>query len=154
MTGQGEAYVAPARKIIKKEVQKLLPDADPKLIQGLDWWQLYSIHQDVVKSGKNAESMAIKYIKGYNPAKIRAEREKAEAEKRRIEEEKVRRAEEKRKMAEEKVRAAAERVRAKAEAAKATAKAKAEQAAAKVRAAAERAKAKADADAKKAGTNK
>ena len=147
MTGQGEAYVAPARKIIKKEVQKLLPDADPKLIQGLDWWQLYSIHQDVVKSGKTAESMAIKYIKGYDPAKIRAEREKAEAEKRRIEEEKVRRAE-------EKVRAAAERVRAKAEAAKEKAKARTEQAAAKVRDAAERAKAKAEAAAKKTRTKK
>lgn len=62
-------YTAPKRAHIKDAVCALLPHVDPKLIKKLDYWALYTIHQDVVKSGKDAETLARKLIKGYDPAK-------------------------------------------------------------------------------------
>lgn len=62
-------YVAPKRVNIKDAVCALLPHIDKKLIKKLDYWALYTIHQDVVKSGKDAETLARSLIKGYDPAK-------------------------------------------------------------------------------------
>lgn len=62
-------YVAPKRAHINDAVCALLPHIDPKLIKKLDYWALYTIHQDVVKSGKDAETLARSLIKGYDPAK-------------------------------------------------------------------------------------
>lgn len=62
-------YVAPRRMYIKDAVCALLPHVDPKLVKGLDYWALYTIHQDVVKDGKDAESLARRLIKGYEPVK-------------------------------------------------------------------------------------
>jgi hypothetical protein len=133
MAQKDSGYVAPRRKYIKDEVCKLLPHVDPKLIKKLDYWALYTIHQDVVKDGKSAEELARRLIKGYDPDKIAAERKKAEERKAREEERKKRakeiatkKAEAKKKAAEAKAkaRAAKEAARAKAAAAKARAKAK------------------------------
>ena len=62
-------YVAPRRQEIKDAVCALLPHVEPKLIKRLDYWVLYTIHQDVVKSGKDAEILARKLIRGYDPSK-------------------------------------------------------------------------------------
>jgi hypothetical protein len=62
-------YVAPKRAHIKDAVCALLPHIDKKLIKKLDYWALYTIHQDVVKSGKDAETLARSLIKGYDPSK-------------------------------------------------------------------------------------
>ena len=62
-------YVAPRRVHIKDAVCALLPHVDPRLIKKLDYWALYTIHQDVVKSGADPETLARKLIKGYDPAK-------------------------------------------------------------------------------------
>ena len=62
-------YVAPRRLHIKDAVCALLPHVDPGLVKGLDYWALYTIHQDVVKDGKDAESLARKLIRDYDPAK-------------------------------------------------------------------------------------
>lgn len=62
-------YVAPRRIHIKDAVCALLPHVDPRLVKGLDYWALYTIHQDVVKDGKDAESLARRLIKGYEPVK-------------------------------------------------------------------------------------
>lgn len=62
-------YTAPKRAHIKEAVCALLPHVDPRLIKKLGYWALYTIHQDVVKSGKDAETLARKLIKGYDPAK-------------------------------------------------------------------------------------
>jgi hypothetical protein len=62
-------YVAPKRAHIKDAVCALLPHIDKKLIKKLDYWALYTIHQDVVKSGKDAETLARSLIRGYDPAK-------------------------------------------------------------------------------------
>ncbi|MCX6356720.1 MAG: hypothetical protein NT045_02405 [Candidatus Aureabacteria bacterium] len=62
-------YIAPRRIDIKNAVCALLPHIDPKLIKALDYWALYTIHQDVVKSGKDAEALARTLIRGYNPEK-------------------------------------------------------------------------------------
>ncbi len=58
------SYRPPDRGRIKDAVAKLLPDIDPKIIHGLEWWQLYSIHQDIAKDKKSPASVARKYIKG------------------------------------------------------------------------------------------
>lgn len=62
-------YVAPRRTDVKAAVCALLPHVDPKLIKRLDYWALYTIHQDVVKDGKDAEALARKLIRGYDPSK-------------------------------------------------------------------------------------
>ncbi len=62
-------YVAPRRVHIKDAVCALLPHVDPRLIKKLDYWALYTIHQDVVKSGADPETLARKLIKGYDPSK-------------------------------------------------------------------------------------
>lgn len=139
MTEKKSGYVAPPRKEIKKEVVKLLsklaPPVDPKLVQQLDWWALYTIHQDVVKSGRNPAALAEQLIKGYNPQKIKAQQAKEAARKARAEEkirlagekEEARRrtakAKEQARVAKEKARAAQLEARAKEVAARATASA-------------------------------
>lgn len=60
-------YVAPKRTAIKEAVCALLPHVDPKLIKRLDYWALYTIHQDVVRDAKDAEALARKLIRGYEP---------------------------------------------------------------------------------------
>jgi len=60
-------YVAPRRMEIKDAVCALLPHIDPRLIKKLDYWVLYTIHQDVVKGGKDAEVLARTLIRGYDP---------------------------------------------------------------------------------------
>lgn len=60
-------YVAPRRQEIKEAVCALLPHIDPRLIKKLDYWVLYTIHQDVVKGGKDAEALARTLIRGYDP---------------------------------------------------------------------------------------
>jgi hypothetical protein len=124
-------YVAPRRKDIKEAVCALLPHVDPKLIRKLDWWALYTIHQDIVKDGKDAETLARKLVKGYDPEKIKAEQEKAAARKAR-EAERKRRAKE----------LFAKKVEAKRKAAVAKAKARAAKEAARVKAASAKRKAK------------
>lgn len=62
-------YAAPKRTEIKDAVCALLPHIDPKLIKRLDYWALYTIHQDVVKDGKDAETLARKLVRGYDPSK-------------------------------------------------------------------------------------
>jgi hypothetical protein len=62
-------YVAPRRQEIKEAVCALLPHIDPRLIKKLDYWALYTIHQDVVKGGRNAEALARTLIRGYDPGK-------------------------------------------------------------------------------------
>jgi len=62
-------YIAPKRTAIKDAVCALLPHIDPKLIKRLDYWALYTIHQDVVKDGKDSEGLARKLIRGYEPEK-------------------------------------------------------------------------------------
>ena len=97
MAEKDSGYVAPTRKKIKDEVSKLLssvdPPVDPKLIRKLDWWALYTIHQDVVKDGKDAREIAVTLVRGYDPEKIRAQQEK-EAERKARDEERKRRAKE------------------------------------------------------------
>lgn len=126
MTDQKTGYVAPTRKKIKEEVCKLLstvdPPVDPKLVRKLDWWALYTIHQDVVKSGKDARELAVRLVKGYDPKKIQEKIDQAAARKVREEERKLRAREIVRKKAEAKAKAAA--AKAKARAAKAKARAK------------------------------
>jgi hypothetical protein len=62
-------YVAPRRIEIKDAVCAVLPHIDPRLIKTLDYWVLYTIHQDVVKDGKDAEALARRLIRGYDPDK-------------------------------------------------------------------------------------
>ncbi|MCX6356085.1 MAG: hypothetical protein NTZ78_14465 [Candidatus Aureabacteria bacterium] len=62
-------YIAPKRTAIKDAVCALLPHIDPKLIKRLDYWALYTIHQDVVKDGKDSEELARRLIRGYEPGK-------------------------------------------------------------------------------------
>jgi hypothetical protein len=131
--GKETGYVAPPRKQIKDEVCKLLPHVDQKLIRKLDWWALYTIHQDVVKDGKDAEALARKLVKGYDPEKIKAEQEKVAARKAR-EEERKRRAKEveaKKALAKKKAAEAKQKARAAKEAARARARASREKARAK-----------------------
>jgi len=63
-----QSYRPPARGRIKAAVSALLPDVDPKIIQGQDWWRLYSIHQDIVKDGKSPRSAARKHLEGWKPS--------------------------------------------------------------------------------------
>ncbi|MDD5555733.1 MAG: hypothetical protein PHN82_00610 [bacterium] len=120
-------YVAPRRVHIKEEVAKLLPHVDPRLIKKLDYWALYTIHQDVVKDGKDAEELARRLIKGYDPAKARgmaeaaaAKKTKEEERERRMKEAATRKAEARQKAdaAKARARAARDRARAAARAAK------------------------------------
>jgi hypothetical protein len=62
-------YTAPRRTEIKEAVCALLPHIDPRLIKRLDYWALYTIHQDVVKDGKDAEALARRLVRGYDPSK-------------------------------------------------------------------------------------
>jgi len=64
-------YIAPRRTLIKDAVCELLPHIDPSLIKKLDYWALYTIHQDVVKDNKDREELARRLIKGYVPEKGR-----------------------------------------------------------------------------------
>jgi hypothetical protein len=136
-------YVAPRRIYIKDAVCALLPHVDPKLVKGLEYWALYTIHQDVVKDGKDAESLARKLIKGYDPAggaglnpkRVSGAEKGRERSKR--EQEVAARAE----AAKERALAAKERVRAAKERARAVAHAAKERARAAMRAARDKARA-------------
>ena len=136
-------YVAPRRLYIKDAVCALLPHVDPKLVRGLDYWALYTIHQDVVKDGKDAESLARRLIRGYDPAKgvglnpkqgSSVEEGVAQVN---LEQEVAARVE----PAKERARAAKERARAAKERARATAHAAKERARAAIRAARDKARA-------------
>lgn len=125
-------YVAPRRIYIKDAVCALLPHVDQKLVRGLDYWALYTIHQDVVKDGKDAESLARKLIRGYDPAKGAglntkrasiAEEAGGQVDKEQDVAARVESAKERARAAKERARAAKERARAAAHAAKERARA-------------------------------
>lgn len=137
-------YIAPKRTFIKDEVIDLLPQVPPKLIRALDYWALYSIHQDMVKSGMDAETAARRYVKGYDPKKIKEEIERAEARKEREREARRKKAEAQKKKLQ--ARAKAQAAKAKARAKRAAARAKAQAAKAKARAARQAARTKAAAE--------
>ena len=100
-----QTYIPPRRPKIKDAVEKLLPQVPRQLIRRLEYWALYSIHQDVVKSGMAPETAARKYVKGYDPEKIRREEERKIARKAREKELLRKKAEAKKKK--ERARAAA-----------------------------------------------
>jgi len=89
------------------EFEDLKQRIHSKLVDKLDWWALYTIHQDVVKDGKDPQELAQSLIKGYDPAKIRAQMAKEEARKKREEERKMPAKEAARKKAEARRKAAA-----------------------------------------------
>ncbi|MCX6350209.1 MAG: hypothetical protein NTV79_12050 [Candidatus Aureabacteria bacterium] len=124
-----QIYIAPRRQHIKDEVCQLLPQVPRDLVRKLDYWALYTIHQDVVKSGADPESMARRYVKGYNPEKIRQIQAQVEARKRREQEIVLKRADAQRRK--EEARARAEAAKAKERAARDAARAKAQAARAK-----------------------
>ena len=145
----GQEYIAPKRTFIKDEVSELLPQVPSKLIRALDYWALYSIHQDMVKSGMDAETAARRYVKGYDPKKIKEEIERAEARKEREREMRRKKAEAQKKKIQ--ARAKAQAAKAKARAARDAARAKAQAARAKARAGQQAARAKASAERAKSG---
>jgi len=134
-------YVAPRRIYIKDAVCELLPHVDPKLVRGLDYWALYTIHQDVVKDGKDAESLARRLIRGYEPARgvglnpkqgsvvekggERESREKERAARTEAAKERARAAKERVRVAKERARAVAYAAKERARAAKRAARDKA-----------------------------
>ena len=38
-------------------------------LTGLDWWQLYTMHSEIVKYGRKPEELARKFVKGYGKKK-------------------------------------------------------------------------------------
>ena len=124
-------YIAPRRQHIKDEVCKLLPHVPRELVRKLDYWALYTIHQDVVKSGADPETMARRLVKGYNPEKAKQAAAQAEAKKAREVEIAQKRVEALRKK--EEARAKAEAATLRARAARDAARAKAQAAKAKAR---------------------
>ena len=109
-----ESYIPPRRPKIKDAVIKLLPQVPPQLIRALQYWALYSIHQDIVKTKMDPETIARKYVKGYDPVKIKEAAEREAARKERAKE-----------IIRKKAEAQAKKVAARAKAAAAKAKARA-----------------------------
>jgi hypothetical protein len=107
MTAPEQAYIAPKRTKIKDAVEKLLPQVPRGLVRRLDYWALYSLHQDITKSGMNPETAARKYVKGYDPEKIRQAKEREIARKAREKEALRKKAEVKKKQAQARAAAAA-----------------------------------------------
>ncbi|MEJ2744322.1 MAG: hypothetical protein P8123_01345 [bacterium] len=65
----GVTYVAPVRTKIRDELAKIMPMIKKSDLTGLDFWQLYTMHSEIVKYGRNPEDMARKFIKGYTKVK-------------------------------------------------------------------------------------
>jgi regulator of protease activity HflC (stomatin/prohibitin superfamily) len=126
-------YIAPRRQHIKDEVCQLLPQVPRELVRKLDYWALYTIHQDVVKSGADPETMARRLVKGYSPEKAKQAAAQVETRKARELEIAQKRIDAQRKKEEARAKADAAKVRAWA--ARDAARAKAQAAKDKARAA-------------------
>jgi len=126
-------YIAPRRQHIKDEVCQLIPHVPRELVRRLDYWALYTIHQDVVKSGADPETLARRLVKGYNPEKAKQAAAQVEAKKARETEIAQKRTDAQRRKEEARAKADAAKLRARA--ARDAARAKAQAAKAKARAA-------------------